>query len=251
MKSHYRRWVKLCSVLLMPAVIALVAATPAAARPNEKVSGTKKVVVLSTVGWQSTGIVVKRGHRYGVWQTSGSWNADYRNFDYVDGAGYSPHADAEIYQGCKYVSTWPYGLLIGRVGDDIFPIGRGYSFQPHENGVLELSIHDDARCVGDNAGALHVKVDEGLGSADVLKRLTPWLFDRFDVRKDIEYVINQLKNLTPDENGRIAALIGSMRDCAYSKIAFNFGLWKLVLPLGCAKVLLSMFSFIINPQKIE
>lgn len=128
--------------------------------------------VLSTLGWQSTGMSVKRGTNYGVWQTSGTWTVDYRNFKYVDAAGYSPKTDAMIYQGCKYNGSWPYGLLLGRIGGTVFPIGRGISFVAPQDGLLELSIHDNSSCLLDNAGSLHVKVEDGVDERGLLGRIT-------------------------------------------------------------------------------
>jgi len=123
-------------------------------------TATKDVRVLSNESFQSTGIILKAGMQYRVWQTGGKWTVDYRNFGYVNGAGYPPQIDRRIYQGCKYNSSWPYGLLLGKIRSHIFPIGLGRGFTAPEDGLLELGIHDASRCLADNAGSLFVRIEE-------------------------------------------------------------------------------------------
>jgi len=170
-------------------ILAVINPTFAASPPVE-------LEVSATEGWQSTGVEVTSGTRYGVLQTSGTWTVDFRNFSYVDGAGYSADTDAQILQGCKENSSWPYGLLLGRIGDSVYPIGRGTSFVAKQDGLLELSIHDV--CLEDNAGSLNVKIQKNLGIRRVLSGLA-------------DYIAG---NLTPSEAAQLGKLGINIAACS-------------------------------------
>lgn len=121
-------------------------------------AATTTVDISATRSWQSTGVQVSPGTIYTVTQIGGNWTVDYRSFSYVSGAGYSAAEDARIYQGCKLNSAWRYGVLVARIGNSVFTIGRSRSFSINATGPLELSIHDNARCLGDNAGFLRIQI---------------------------------------------------------------------------------------------
>jgi hypothetical protein len=182
------------------------------------------VLIVATQSWQSTGAQVKQGTAYGVWQTQGQWTVDYRIFQDVDGAGYSLVNDPKIYQGCKHKSTWPYGLLLGKIGNTIFPIGRVKSFTAPQNGILELGIHD--RCLTDNGGYLAVTVEEGLSAVGVLQRFTESL----------------VRDLTPPERNRLLEVESNISACDVAQ--------PNTLAMGCMKVLEGVLS-IHFPQSPE
>jgi len=190
-------------------------------------AATTNVVILATQGWQSTGVNVTQGTSYGVWQTQGLWTVDNRSFRKVDGAGYALQDDAKIFQGCKIDRSWPYGLLIGRVGSNVFQIGRATSFTALQNGILELSIHDSANCLADNAGSLSVSVEDGLDTQGALKR----------------FIDGVVGSLTPAEQNRLLKIVADIFVCRQ-------GLPNAISP-QCAQVILGVISLIISPQSAE
>jgi hypothetical protein len=108
------------------------------------------VQVSSRTGWQPTGLG-RPGERFAFQYISGSWSVDYRNFPYVGMEGYSDAVDRQIYQGCKLNQTWNYGLMLA---------------QTDAQGQLFLRIHDSDQCLGDNDGAITVKItSQGATSA--------------------------------------------------------------------------------------
>jgi hypothetical protein len=187
-------------------------------------AATTNMTVVATQGWQSTGVNVTQGNSYGVTQTGGQWTVDYRFFPDVDGAGYSFATDAKIYQGCKYKSTWPYGLLLGKIGNNIFPIGRVKSFIAPQSGLLELSIHDS--CLADNGGYLNVWIEEGLDAIGVLQRFTDSL----------------VRGLTPAQRTRLLEVESNITACDVAQ--------PNTLSMGCLKVLEGILS-IHFPQPAE
>jgi len=147
------------SGLLIALIAAAVAATVPAARAATT-STSASVSVSATKGWQQEAVALKKGESYTVSYVSGTWTVDYRNFPYVDAAGYSNSVDQEIYQPCKYDPQRNYGVLLGRVGSSgaFFPIGDGGTFTAASSGALYLRINDDDACLGDNAGSVTMYV---------------------------------------------------------------------------------------------
>jgi pimeloyl-ACP methyl ester carboxylesterase len=135
--------------------------------PTSTAGTVKTITVSSTVGWQSTNILLKDREKFTVKYVSGTWTVDYRNFPYVGPGGYSSQEDAKIYQDCKYDGINNYGVLYGIVGD-----GRGFSIGEDGNftavapshyvngganvGYLYLRINDT--CLTDNAGSVTMQI---------------------------------------------------------------------------------------------
>lgn len=117
------------------------------------------IVITSTTGWQQTPVTVQPGDQYSISYISGKWTVDVRNLAYVDPNGYPPNIDQQIYQGCKVNTSLVYATLLGRIGTGSnFKVGTGGTFTASTSGVLSLRINDQNACLGDNAGAIVLKV---------------------------------------------------------------------------------------------
>lgn len=156
--ARTKRHLRLCSI-----VCALVAAISGVAVPTAQAAPTAAIqnfTVSSTTGWQQTPISLQTGEGYALAYASGSWTVDYRNFPRVGPGGYSNAADAKIYQGCKYLPSSNYAVLLGSIGNGpMFAIGSGGTFDANAAGQLRLRINDDDACLGDNAGSVTMKIE--------------------------------------------------------------------------------------------
>jgi len=110
-------------------------------------------------GWAFSNAYVEAGHRYIV-STSGAWTVDYRLWPAVGAGGYDSSTDDKIYMGCKYDERYPYGRLLGRIGNDgqTFSVGSGGGFTAKASGPLNLRINDVDRCLVDNSGYVQVSI---------------------------------------------------------------------------------------------
>ncbi|WP_219465790.1 hypothetical protein [Nonomuraea rhizosphaerae] len=120
-------------------------------------SGTQ-VVISSRRGWQDTGVHVFAGDRVRVRQVGGSWTVDSGTFPWVDAAGYDRGTDAHIFQGCKVRADATYGRLLSKVSGGTRRLGPRWSWYAPRSGRLFLRINDQQRCLGDNAGALIIRI---------------------------------------------------------------------------------------------
>ncbi|WP_203994825.1 hypothetical protein [Virgisporangium aurantiacum] len=131
----------------------LAVAGPAGAAPTG-------VTVRSETGWQPTGIRVDTGQTFRVGHRSGDWTVGSPGLPRVGPAGYTPEVDRQIYQGCKILTDQPYGRLLARIGDGPpFVVPTDTALTAPAAGDVAFRIHDDDRCLGDNAGALDLTVD--------------------------------------------------------------------------------------------
>ncbi|MFI7453526.1 hypothetical protein ACIBQX_38970 [Nonomuraea sp. NPDC049714] len=124
----------------------------------------KRKWISSESGWQRSGVFVEPGDLVRVAHVGGRWTVDHRSFPYVSSRGYPWHIDREIFQGCKILNRHTYGTLIGRINGHVFKVGGATTFRVREEGFLQLRINDGDGCLGDNDGAVRVKVsiiDEG------------------------------------------------------------------------------------------
>lgn len=154
-RRQVRPWLIFSALVVALSCLSLPVARAASA------ATTRNFTVSSTIGWQLTPINLKTGHLYALRHMSGRWTVDYRNFPYVGPGGYSNKVDSKIYQGCKYLSTSNYAVLLGSVGSGpIFAIGSGGVFRASNSGPLWLRINDDDACLGDNAGSVVMKIEK-------------------------------------------------------------------------------------------
>ena len=118
-------------------------------------------------------------------------------------------------------------MLLGKVGDNVFPIGRGISLKAPQNGILELSIHDHVNCLLDNDGILDVKVEEGLNRKGILKEL----------------ILYQLGTLTPAERQRLLLIVKDIAACeVVVKNPFSSP--------ACIQVLTGLFGLVLSPPGV-
>ncbi|MFI6908216.1 hypothetical protein ACIBKY_43630 [Nonomuraea sp. NPDC050394] len=116
--------------------------------------------VQSAQGWQDTGIDI--AGKFNVSDLNeGTWTVDHRNHPYVDAGGYSAADDQRIAQGYKYDAGRPYGYLLGRLGQRVFPVGGGGLFEHTGDrpARLYLRINDADQALGDNAGSIKVDIN--------------------------------------------------------------------------------------------
>jgi hypothetical protein len=152
-----------CVLAAASSAAASSASSASSSSASEAQTGKRKWIS-SEAGWQRAGVFVEPGDLVQVNHAGGRWTVDHREFPYVSARGYPWHIDREIQQGCKILGNSTYGTLIGKINGNVFKIGRGATFRVHEEGFLELRINDEDRCLGDNDGAVRVKVsiiDEG------------------------------------------------------------------------------------------
>jgi hypothetical protein len=119
--------------------------------------GGSTMQVSSTSGWQTAPLSLQSGNLFRVSYNSGTWTVDYHQFPYIGPAGYSSSVDSSIFQGCKVLSSVPYGALLGKIGTgSAFVIGQGGTFTAGATGTLYLRINDADACLGDNGGSINV-----------------------------------------------------------------------------------------------
>jgi hypothetical protein len=137
----------------------------------------KTVKVDSRTGWQPTGLG-RPGEKFAYTYISGSWTVGYPGLPYVGLEGYSDAVDRTIYQGCKFDQRWNYGLMLWTVGP---------------KGELSLRIHDRDECLGDNDGAITVKVaSQGVNSASCNTERCEWRLSQ----PDTQALVDTLKGVS-------------------------------------------------------
>jgi hypothetical protein len=116
--------------------------------------------IISTSGWQQTGLYLNTGDKYYVDYRGGSWTVDYKNFPYVGPGGYSADIDKTIAAGYKFDNTAPYACLLGKVGagKEIAIGNDNGAFTADASGFLSLRINDQDASLGDNDGAISVNL---------------------------------------------------------------------------------------------
>lgn len=100
----------------------------------------------ATLGWQQPGATIKAGDVLTL-TSQGYWNSNPRMFGDNSGAG---ETDSPARPG--YVMPGqPEGMLIGRIGNYVFPIGDYARLDPSPaSGVLECIINDDLQGIYGN-----------------------------------------------------------------------------------------------------
>jgi hypothetical protein len=110
--------------------------------------------------WQKTDITVTAGDRLDIAVTGGEWTywRGHAMYSMGEGVGYicgetrNPDACVEI------LPMMPPDMLIGRIGDEIFPIGQGTEITAEQDGTLYLRINDGSTGLYDNDGTLTVRI---------------------------------------------------------------------------------------------
>jgi len=118
--------------------------------------------VKAELGWQSTGLALRSEQVFNVAYLDGTWTVDYRSVPVVGPEGYSGEWDENLGRSCTVDTSFPYARLLSQIGDGpLFSVGRGDEFEATRDGVLHLRINDGDVCLGDNAGAVRVRVSTG------------------------------------------------------------------------------------------
>lgn len=122
------------------------------------------MTVRSETGWQTAPLELAAGQAFTVDYRSGTWTVGSPGLALVGIDGYDAAADREIYQGCKILADQTYGHLLARVGGSApFPVSHSGTFTAPASGQLQFRINDDDRCLGDNAGAVNLRVAPAAG----------------------------------------------------------------------------------------
>lgn len=139
------------------AAVFIALATATASQAQAPKTEEKTFTVQAAMPWQDTGVTVG-GNPVAIRVTGGVWTANPTTG--MVGPGGNPRF---IGKPGYALPGAPEGMLIGRVGKHVFPVGAGSSIPPGIRGKLELVINDDVRgrygkAFGDNRGALTVAI---------------------------------------------------------------------------------------------
>jgi hypothetical protein len=121
------------------------------------ISNASIVSVSGSQGWQSTGIKINQGQSFQIIYMSGSW---------AGRVGWGPSLpdiwtdaggiDFDIYYP-EFGRTGKFASLIGQIGNGpIFQVGRRYSAQSSQSGILSLRMFDTD--MSDNDGSINVQI---------------------------------------------------------------------------------------------
>lgn len=127
---------------------------PLATQPPQEVF---IVEVQADRGWQETSASVRAEQAFRVEYISGEWTAWDGTIPPHDAAG-TGYVCGDADTCCEPMPGYRKEALIGRVGDEFFPIGNGGTFTPQSNGVLYLRMNDCDDALADNAGSVVVRV---------------------------------------------------------------------------------------------
>jgi hypothetical protein len=156
-------------VFLHLCIIAL-ASIPAFAADDESDSrtaakkmadGSLQVEVHARDGMTDTGIKVNKGDSL-TFSASGEWGESEGVNRSADG-GEAGVLGTGYWLADPYLEDAPWGALIGKIGDDVFLIGRSKTIRASESGVLKLSINDDPDDLSDNHGVMVVTIQRKKG----------------------------------------------------------------------------------------
>lgn len=107
-------------------------------------------IVQANVPWCETGIFLRAGQSIGF-SVQGQWAYAPRRVHGPEGANGFVSPDTQL-------PSAPVAALIGRVGDQAFPIGGGRTFTSRANGALHLGFNDVPGAYEDNQGEMFVSV---------------------------------------------------------------------------------------------
>jgi hypothetical protein len=147
---------------VLAAAIGLILGTAGA---TSALADSVEMTVRSDIGWQPTTLDLGAGQAFTVEYRSGTWTVGYPGLARVGIGGYDAVYDQRIYQGCKILTDQTYGHLLARTGSGApFLADHDGTFTAPAAGRLEFRINDDDRCLGDNAGAVDLRVGTGTGT---------------------------------------------------------------------------------------
>jgi hypothetical protein len=122
---------------------------------------TCNMAVSATHEWQPTSLSLHAGAEFTITYRSGDWNVGIYHWPFSGPEGYPPSIDEQINPACKTVTSLPFAMLIGRVGNGApFAVGSGGIFTADADGLLALRINDEGSCMTDNRGAIVVGLED-------------------------------------------------------------------------------------------
>lgn len=117
-------------------------------------TGTKSAMrVFAKKGWQNTGVRVNAGDRI---ELSVIGNVQYTPRKSAANGGRCGPVGVKGFQAYTVNPAWNHCAVIGRIGRQMFLVGRGGTFTANQAGVLELRINDTDP--GNNAGAFTASI---------------------------------------------------------------------------------------------
>ncbi len=111
-------------------------------------------------GWQNTGVRVKPGTRISITVIDGRWTHWKGTQPYNSGQG-GEYICAEAMPAKDCVEPLPEysaGGLIGKIGNQVFVVGKGVTQVSEKSGTLLLRINDGDVGLYDNDGELKVEI---------------------------------------------------------------------------------------------
>jgi hypothetical protein len=116
------------------------------------------VRVRADEGWQDTGFEVRGGRSFSVEYLSGRWTAWPGTVPLHDADG-TAYICGDAERCCEPIADFRKEALIGKVGDELFPIGNGGTFTPRSSGVLYLRMNDCDGALTENRGSVKVRIE--------------------------------------------------------------------------------------------
>ncbi len=114
------------------------------------------IIIDARQGWQTTGLFINENTTLSLEVTDGQWTywPNHAPYNAGEGGAYICAQVIAADQCVEPLPEFPAGGLIGRIGEEIFGIGRGPVHMVQQTGMLGLRIND----VGlyDNVGELRV-----------------------------------------------------------------------------------------------
>jgi|GEM_PF-4365412 len=124
---------------------------------------TSKMEVIANLFWQNTGAYVTPGKTVTVKYIGGTWSLWPASSNrYYDAGGTTDMADHPF-----ALSGVRQGMLIGKVGDRVFPIGNQATIPSDVTGVLQLATndHNNPDTYSDNSGSVTVDISPSIGTS--------------------------------------------------------------------------------------
>lgn len=152
--------------ILGPTSVSTAGITPTP-RPSATVQPTATVEIVidvdARVSWRSTGLTVEPDIPVTIEVIDGQWTVGVEEISYTGGEGGNfACADVAVPSTCpEPLPQAPIGALLGRIGDTVFLVGDGETFEPSDTGELELGINDNPETFYDNDGVLTVRITTG------------------------------------------------------------------------------------------
>ena len=134
--------------------------------------------VYANRGWQDVNVFVTYGDRVTIQYVSGEWTHWSGQIPYSDASGKYGYVCADSMPASECVEPmpdFPTGALIGKIENQLFPIGNSLTFTSESKGYLLLRINDADMGLHDNVGVITVQitVHHSLANSVIVPARTP------------------------------------------------------------------------------